>query len=116
MESGLLQHLLSSENKFNRRFAANFPLYKFHRLYEDRTSLTEEERRTQLFVENETKTGFHVLNPNFVSLLREHAIWFAPASHFNDPWDAGGGLSILRTNETIEEPILKALFGEEEVA
>ena len=116
MESALLQHLLSFENAFNKRYGATFPLYKFHRLYEDRTSLSDEERQSRLFVENEKKTGFHVLNPFFVSLLREHSIWFAASTQFNDPWDAGGAVSILRTNATIEESILKLLFGEEQFA
>jgi hypothetical protein len=114
MESELLQHLLSFENKANRRYGADFPIYKFHRLYEDRRSLSEEERQSLVFVENETKTGFHVLNRNLVALLREHAIWFSPASQFNDPWDAGAGVSVLRTNASIQEPVLKALFGEAE--
>jgi len=35
MESSLLQHLLSSENAFNKRYGASFPLYKFYRLYEE---------------------------------------------------------------------------------
>jgi hypothetical protein len=109
-----LQHLLSFENAFNKRFASHSPLYKFHRLYEDRTSLSEEERKSRLFVENENKTGFHVLNAFFVSLLRQQSIWFAPSTEFNDPWDAGGAVSILRTNATIEESVLKLLFGEEQ--
>jgi len=116
MESLLLRHLLSFDNKFNRRYGASFPLYKFHRLYEDRTSLSDEERQSRVFVENHEKTAFHVLNPFFISLLRDHSIWFAPSTQFNDPWDAGGVVSILRTNAAIEEPILKMLFGETEFA
>ena len=116
VESALLQHLLSFDNEFNKRYGASFPLYKFHRLYEDRTSLSDEERQSQLFIENEKKTGFHVLNPFFISLLREHSIWFAPSTQFNDPWDAGGAVSILRINAAVEESILKMLFGEMEFA
>ncbi len=116
MESSLLQHLLSFENAFNKQYGASFPLYKFYRLYEDRSSLSDEERQSQFFFENDKKTGFHLLNPFFISVLRDHSIWFAPSTQFNDPWDAGGALSILRTSAAIEEPILKLLFGEEECA
>ena len=28
--------LATDENAFNKRYGATFPLYKFHRLYEDR--------------------------------------------------------------------------------
>ena len=75
MNSALLQHLLSSENEFNKRYGAPFPLYKFHRFYADRTNLSDEERQSQLFVENGKRTGFHVFNPFLISLLREHSIW-----------------------------------------
>jgi hypothetical protein len=116
MDSALLRHLVSFQNKFNKQFAAKFPLYKFHRLYEDRASLSEEERESLIYVETEGKNGFHVVNPFLRSLLRDHAIWFAPSTQFNDPWDAGGAVSILKNNSTIEEPILKLLFGEEQFA
>jgi hypothetical protein len=108
--------LLSFENAFNKRYSAVFPLYKFYRLYEDRNSLSDEERHSQFFVENNKKTGFHILNPFFISVLRDRSIWFAPSTQFNDPWDAGGAVSILRTSAAIEESIPKLLFGEEECA
>ncbi|SRR5258705_1725503 len=116
MESSLLQRLLSFENAFNKRRGATFPLYKFYRLYEDRSRMADEERQSQLFVENDKRTGFHVLNPFFISVLRDHSIWFAPSTQFNDPWDAGGAVSILRTSAAIKEPILKQLLSEEECA
>jgi hypothetical protein len=116
MESALLQHVLSFENEFNKQDAPSFPLYKFHQLYEDSTSLSDKERHSRIFFENDTRTGFHVLNPFFISLLREHSIWFAPSTQFNDPWDAGGAVSILRSNAPLEESIPKVLFGEAECA
>jgi len=116
MESALLQYMLSFENEFNKQYGSSLPLYKFHRLYEDRASMSDEERQSRVFVENDKRTGFHVLNPFFISLLRDHSIWFAPSTQFNDPWDAGGAVSILRTNAAIEESILKMLFGETEFA
>jgi hypothetical protein len=92
MESSLLQYLLSFDNKFNEIQGSSIPLYEFHRLYEDRTTLSDDERQSLWVVKNEQETGFHVLNPFLISLLIEHSIWFAPSSQFNAPWDAGGGL------------------------
>jgi len=114
MESSFLEHLLSTENQ--SQYLATFPMFKFYRLYEDRSSLSDEEHQSQSFVHNDEKSGFHVLNPFFISVLRDHSVWFAPSTQFNDPWDAGGAVSILRTSPAIEEPILKLLFGEEEYA
>jgi hypothetical protein len=42
-----------------------------------------------------------------------HGIWFAPSTQFNDPWDAGGAVTIVRTNAAIEESVLKLLFADQ---
>jgi hypothetical protein len=41
-------------------------------------------------VDNENNSGFYVLNPFFVSLFRDHAIWLSTATLFNDPWRGRG--------------------------
>lgn len=110
----LFEKIFSVDNPDNNRMGANFPVYKFHRLYEPRATLTDDEKQTLLHVENESRTGFYVLNPFFVSILRDHRIWFAPASHFNDPWDAGAAVSIVRSSKPIEESVLRQFFSEDE--
>ena len=116
MDSPLLKYLLSFENKSNTRYAPTFPLYKFHRLYEEKRDLSDEDRRASLSIEKEDKTGFYILNPFLLSLLQNHSIWFAASSQFNDPWDAGRAVSILRKDVAIEESVLKLLFGEDQRA
>jgi hypothetical protein len=118
MSSTLLRRWLSSENRFNKRYAPDFPLYKFHRLYgeKERDQLTDAELRTQVSFPSVRESKLYVLDPFFISLLQRHAIWFSPATQFNDPWDAGGAVSILRSNTRIERLVLSLLFSKRESA
>lgn len=117
MQSTLLEKLLSFDNQFNKRQATFDPLFKFQPLYKekDRKLLTDEERnRPALFLSDREDVAY-VLNPFFLSLLESHSIWFAPASQFNDPWDAGGAVSILKSNTEIESSVLRLFFPAEEL-
>lgn len=115
MGASFLEHILSRDNKHNKRYVPSFPVYKFHKLYSETNSLSESEKQKNFYVEKEDKTGFYLINPFLVSVLATNSLWFSPAKDFNDPWDAGGAVSIIRNDKFAEEKILKIIFDEEEL-
>jgi hypothetical protein len=109
-----LERMLSLDNPTNKQFLTPLAVYKFYRLYENVSTLTDDERRTRPHVSRTDGEGFHVLNRFFVSLLEQHAIWFSPASAFNDPWDAGNAISKLSGDVALESAVLELLVGADE--
>jgi hypothetical protein len=72
------------------------------------------ESEKTFYVEHENGKQYYVLNPFLVSLFRDRAIWFSPGSAFNDPWDAGNAVSILRSDRTLEAAIVQQIFTQDE--
>lgn len=116
MKNDILNSFFSLNNKHNPNQADLFgSLYKYHKLFYETKELSESEESHVFRIKKREASGYYILNPYFVKLVINNAIWFSPAINFNDPWDAGAAISIIKSNKEIEkhrqlEEQFKALF------
>ena len=111
---------LSHSEALDILFATNNPsndrrifrrLYKYHKLFHIADTPPSSDGA---FVTHENGKDYYVFNPFLLALLRDAAVWFSPASSFNDPWDAGNAIAVLGGDELLKARIVEQIFTDSE--